>query len=260
MRPKVTNAVVIMAGLMAASMAAFPGYAQEKLTSAENEQQYAACMALVDQNPTQALESAVQWEKQGGGDAAEHCQALAMIGLKQYEDAGVLLEQIAETMPQVKAPIASEVFGQAAYAWILAGKTERGLHDLNQGLTLSPKNVELLIDRARLYGESGMYFEALDDLNAAADLAPKRPDIYAYRASAYISLSQLDIAGDNLDQALLIAPDFPQALLERGRLHALNGEREEARKDFMRVLEVAPKTDVASAAQLQLEKLDLKAE
>lgn len=260
MRLQVIMAQFVATAVLAASAAAMPAQAQEKLTSAENEQQYAACMALVDQNPTQALESAVQWEKQGGGDAAEHCQALAMIGLKQYEDAGVLLEQIAETMPQVKAPIASEVFGQAAYAWILAGKTERGLHDLNQGLALSPKNVELLIDRARLYGESGMYFEALDDLNAAADISPKRPDIYAYRASAYISLSQLDIAGDNLDQALLIAPDFPQALLERGRLHALNGDKEEARKDFMRVLTVAPKTDVAAAAQQQLEKLDLKAE
>lgn len=256
MRPKVISTGMILAGLMAA----VPAFAQDKLTSAENEQQYAACMALVDQNPTDALESAVQWEKQGGGDAAEHCQALALIGLKQYEDAGVLLEQIAETMPQVKAPVASEVFGQASYAWMLAGKTQRALHDLNQGITLSPKNVELLIDRARLYGESGMYFEALDDLNAAADLAPKRPDIYAYRASAYISLSQLDIAADNLDQALLLAADFPQALLERGRLHALNGEKDAARKDFMRVLEVAPKTDVAAAAQLQLEKLDLKAE
>ncbi|WP_374652429.1 tetratricopeptide repeat protein [Dongia sp.] len=234
--------------------------AQEKLTSAENEQQYAACMALVDRNPTEALESAVAWEKQGGADAAQHCQALAYIGLKQYEDAGVLLERIAETMPQVKAPIASEVFGQAAYAWMLADKSQRALHDLNQGLSLSPRNVELLIDRARLYGESGMYFEALDDLNTAADLSPNRPDIYAYRASAYVSLSQLDIAADNLDQALAIAPDYPQALLERGRLHALNGDKDAARKDFLRVLEVAPKTDVAGAAQEQLEKLDLKAE
>lgn len=251
---------VILAGFLSVAMAVLPAGAQEKLTSAENEQQYAACMALVDSNATEALESAVQWEREGGGDAALHCQALAMIGLKQYEDAGVLLERIAETMPQVKAPIASEVFGQAAYAWMLAGKSQRALHDLNQGLTLTPKNVELLIDRARLYGESGMYFEALDDLNVAADMSPKRPDIYAYRASAYISLSQLDIAADNLDQALLIAPDFPQALLERGRLHALNGKQEEARQDFMRVLYIAPKTDVAGAAQEQLEKLDLKTE
>ena len=242
------------------TMVASSAWAQDTLTSAENEQQYSACMVLVDKNPTEALESAVAWEKRGGADAAQHCQALALIGLRQYEDAGVLLERIAETMPQVRAPIAAEVFGQAAYAWKLAGKDERALHDLNQGLLLQPKSGELLIDRALLYGESGMYFEALDDLNVAADLLPGRPDIFAYRASAYISLSQLDLAADNLDQALLIAPDYPQALLERGKLRHLNGDKEGARKDLLRVLEVAPKTDVAGAAQQQLEKLDLKAE
>lgn len=237
-----------------------PALAQDKLTAAENEQQYAACMVLVDKNPTEALESAVEWGKRGGGDAADHCQALALIGLRQFEDAGLLLERIAETMPQVKAPIASEVFGQAAYAWKYAGKNERALHDLNQGLMLQPRNGELLIDRAFIYGESGMYFEALDDLNTAADILPGRPDILSYRASAYISLSQLDLAQDNLDQALAIAPNFPQALLERGKLRALQGNKDEARKDFLSVLEKAPKSDAASAAQEQLEKLDLKVE
>ncbi|WP_374313687.1 hypothetical protein [Dongia sp.] len=254
---------VFLAGLLVAIpqvVIPLAASAEEKLTSAENEQQYAACMVLVDQNATEALESAVAWEKQGGADAAQHCQARALIALGQYEDAGVLLERIAETMPQVKAPIASEVFAQAAYAWGLAGKLERALHDLNQGLMLQPKNGELLIDRAMLYGQNGMYFEALDDLNAAADLLPGRPDIYAYRASAYISMSELDLAGDNLDRALAIAPDYPQALLERGKLRQLQGDKDAARKDLLRVLEVAPKTDVAAAAQQQLEKLDLKAE
>jgi len=237
-----------------------PAIAQDKLTAAENEQQYASCMVLVDKNPTEALESAVEWEKQGGADAAQHCQALAMIGLGQYEDAGVLLEKIAQTLPTVKARLASNVFMQAGRAWSMAGKVERALHDQNEGLKIDGKNVDLLLDRASTYGNSGMYFEALDDLNVAADLDPKRPDVFALRASAYIALGQLDLAADNLDKALTAAPDFPDALLERGRLHALNGEKDAARKDFLRILEIAPKTEVANAAQRQLEKLDLKAE
>ncbi len=252
---------LILAGLLSLSlMGAGAARAQDKLTPAENEQQYAACMALAGQNPTEALESAVAWEKQGGSDAAQHCQARALIGLKQYEDAAVLLEHIAETMPQVKAPVASEVFGQAAISWGLAGKKERALYDLNQGLALSPKNGELMIDRAALYNESGDYFKALDDLNAAADLLPGRPDIYAYRASAYLAINELDLAADNLDQALAIEPNYPQALLERGKLRGLQGDKENARKDFLRILEIAPKTDVAAAAQFQIEKLDLKKE
>jgi tetratricopeptide (TPR) repeat protein len=241
-------------------LSAVGAQAQDKLSSAENQQQYAACMVLVDQNPTEALESAVAWEKKGGADAAQHCQALAMIGLGQYEDAGVLLEKIAQTLPNVKARLASDVFMQAGRAWTMAGKIERALHDQNEGLKIDAKNVDLLLDRASTYGNNGMYFEALDDLNAAADLDGKRPDIFALRASAYIALNQLDLAADNLDKALTASPDFPDALLERGRLRALTGEKEGARKDFMRILQIAPKTDVANAAQRQLEKLDLKAE
>ncbi|MBL8709810.1 MAG: tetratricopeptide repeat protein [Rhodospirillaceae bacterium] len=237
-----------------------PALAQERLSEAENEQQYAACMVLVDQDPAGALESAVEWEKRNGGDAAEHCQALALIGLNRYEDAGVLLERIAQTLPNVKAPLASEVFGQAAYAWMLAGKPERALHDLNEGLKLAPDSAELLLDRAGVYGESGMFFEALDDLNAAVDLLPDRADIYVYRASTYIALNELDLAADNLDKALSLAPDFPEALLQRGRLFSLQGEADAARRDFMRILEIAPQSAAAEASQRQLEKLDIKAE
>jgi tetratricopeptide (TPR) repeat protein len=234
--------------------------AQEGLSPAENEQQYAACMVLVDRDPPAALESALEWEKQNGGDAARHCQALALIGLQRYDDAALMLEKIAQTLPQVKAPLASEAFAQAGYAWRLAGKDQLALHDFNEGLKLDPQNVELLVDRANLYGESGMFFEALDDFNAAVDLAPDRPDIYVFRASTYIDLDELDLASDNLDKALGLAPDFPEALLQRGRLRALQGDAEGARQDLMRILEIAPRSAAADAAQRQLEKLDIKPE
>lgn len=247
---------------IAALLAAFvPGLrAQEGLSPAENEQHYRACMKLVDQDPAGALESALEWAKQNGGDAAKHCQALALIGLQRYDDGALLLEQIAQTLPQVKAPLASEAFAQAGYAWRLAGKDQLALHDFNEGLKLNPQNVELLVDRANLYGESGMFFEALDDFNAAVDLAPDRPDIYVFRASTYIDMEQLDLANDNLEKALSLAPDFPEALLQRGRLRALEGNAEAARGDLMRILEIAPRSAAAEAAQRQLEKLDIKPE
>lgn len=239
---------------------AAPAMAQEKLTAAENEQQYAACMVLVEQDPAGALESAVAWEKAGGGDGALHCQARALIGLERYEDGALLLERVAQTMPQVKAPIAAEVFAQAGYAWLLAGKQELALHDFNEGLTLAPKSVDLLVDRANLYGQTGMFFEALDDLNAAIDLAPDRPDIYVFRASVYIDMEELDLAADNLDRAIDLAPNFPEALLQRGRLRATRGDADNARADLLRVLEMAPGTAFAEAAQRQLEILDIKVE
>lgn len=54
-----TGLLTVGIGLWALPQAAST---QEKLTTAENEQQYAACMVLVEQNASDALESAVAWE------------------------------------------------------------------------------------------------------------------------------------------------------------------------------------------------------
>ncbi|TDQ85466.1 tetratricopeptide repeat protein [Dongia mobilis] len=250
---------LLAALLVAASLPAQSLPARAEMSEAEHRQHYDACMVLVNQDPAAALESAIEWEKQKGGDAARHCQALAMIGLQRYDDAALLLENIAQTLPQVKAPLASETFAQAAYAWRLAGKEQLALHDLNEGLKLAPKNVELLLDRANLYGESGMLFEALDDLNAASDLAPQRPDIYVFRASTYIDLEEPELAADNLDKAFSLAPDLPEALLQRGRLHAALNDKDAARADLMKVLELAPASAAAAEAQRLLEKIDINA-
>ena len=216
--------------------------------SLDNQAQYQACMSLLDRDPAGALDSAVEWEKQGGGDAARHCKALALIRTGEVEDGALELERVAEAMPQTKAPLAAELFAQAGQAWIKAGNPQRALYAQNQGLKLNPKDVQLLIDRAMTYGTSGMYFEALDDLNVAAELAPEDPEVYAMRAAAYRQLETPDLAEENIDQALKLSPSHPGALLERG-YSAARGRRRGARADWLTVIQVTPGSDIANEAQ-----------
>ncbi|MEZ5834027.1 MAG: tetratricopeptide repeat protein [Dongiaceae bacterium] len=224
----------------------------------DNQAQYQACMTLLERDPSGALDSAVEWEKEGGGDPARHCKALALIRTGNVEDGALELERVAQAMPQVRAPLAAELFAQAGQAWVKAGNTERALYAQNQGLKLNPKDVELLIDRALTYGTAGMYFEALDDLNGAVDLRPDDPDIYAMRAAAYRHLENPDLAKDNLEHALKISPSHPGALLERGYLRRANGDAKGAREDWLTVIQLMPGTDIANEAQKNIEKLDIK--
>ena len=228
--------------------------------SLDNQAQYQACMGLLDRDPAGALDSAIEWERQGGGDAARHCKALALIRTGEVEDGALELERIAETLPQIKAPMAASLFAQAGQAWIRAGKPQRALYAQDQGLKLNPRDVELLVDRAMNYGNSGMYFEALDDLNAASELAPDDPDIYAFRAAAYRQLESADLAEENVVQALKISPSHPGALLERGYLRRAKGDVEGARADWLTVIQVMPGTDIANEAQKNIAKLDIKGE
>lgn len=226
----------------------------------DNQAQYQACMSLLDRDPAGALDSAVEWERQGGGDAARHCKALAMIRTGDVEDGALELERVAQAMPQMKAPLAAELFAQAGQAWIKAGNPQRALYAQNQGLKLNPKDVQLLIDRALTYGASGMYFEALDDLNVAVELVPEDPDVFAMRAAAYRQLETLDLAEENIEQALKLSPSHPGALLERGYLRREKGDAEGARADWLTVIQVLPGTDIANEAQKNIEKLDIKSE
>jgi Flp pilus assembly protein TadD len=259
MYPLVTRALFLCMATIAALGLAAPGLATPAW-ALDNEAEYQACMSLLQRDPAGALDSAVAWERQGGGDAARHCKALALIRTGEVEDGALELERVAEAMPQERALLAAELFGQAGQAWIKAGKPQRALYAQNQGLKLNPKSVELLIDRAVNYGTSGMYFEALDDLNAAVDLSPNDPDIYAMRAAAYRQLKEADLAEDNVEQALKLSPSHPAALLERGYLRRAKGDVAGARTDWLTVIQVLPGTDIASEAQKNIEKLDLKGE
>lgn len=234
------------------------GLAATAARALDNEAQYKACMALLDRDPAGALDSAVAWEKQGGGDPARHCKALALIRSGQVEDGALELERVAQAMPQAQAALAAELFAQAGQAWTKSGNPQRALYAQNQGLKLDPKDVDLMIDRAITYGNAGMYFEALDDLNNAADLAPDNADIYAMRAAAYRQLETLDLAQENVDQALKISPSHPTALLERGYLRRAKGDLKGARDDWLTVIQMMPNTDIANEAQKNIERLDIQ--
>ncbi|HEX9446705.1 MAG TPA: hypothetical protein VF920_01950, partial [Dongiaceae bacterium] len=182
----------------------------------------------------------------------------ALINLDRPEDGALELERIAQTMPQDKARIAADLFGQAGQAWIKAGKPQLALHDQDEGLKLQPKNVDLLIDRAMTYGNSGMYAEAVTDLTAAAGLASDRPEVFALRAAAYRHLDNKAGALNDVESALKLSPDFPLALLERGKLRLLKGDKDGARQDWLKIVRTAPNTPAADEAQRDIEQIDLK--
>ena len=232
-----------------------PGMADE----AAQQKKYQDCMKQAQKAPKLALKQAMEWEKTGGGDAARHCVAASYMGLEQYDDAAMELERIAQTMPQVKAPLMAQLFAQAAQAWMRIDKPDRALNDVNQGLKLNKNSVDLLVFRAIIYGNQEKYFEALDDLNTAYDLSSDRATILILRATAYRKLEQPDLAKDNIEMALKADPNDPDALLERGTQRAQAGDKDGARTDWMHAIEVAPDSPAAEDARAGLADLDVKA-
>ena len=221
---------------------------------------HADCLQQAATAPEIARESALAWEAEGGGAAALHCQAVALIGLGDYARAAAILEDLANTIPGATPDDRAAVLGEAGNAWILADDMPRAVAAFDAAIALVPESVALRIDRALALALAGDLWAAIDDLNAAEDLAPGRADLLIFRATAYRLLEVYDLALADLERALEVAPGNPEAWLERGMVRRLTGDDAGARADWLQVLALDPEGPAGEVARRNLELLDVKAD
>jgi len=217
---------------------------------------YASCVSRTQRAPEEALTEAQAWRDQGGGLAARHCLALALVALRRYSDAAKELEALAGDVADKNEATRIGVLGQAGNAWLLAGRPERARPLFAAAIALSPDDPDLRIDRARAAGSLGDFDAALSDLDYAFAVDPERDDALALRASARRRLGDRERALEDAEMALIINPNNTGALLERGILRFLAGDTDGARADWRRLIEAAPGTPAADAARANLKKLD----
>jgi tetratricopeptide (TPR) repeat protein len=217
---------------------------------------YERCMALAREQPAAGREQAQDWRGTGGGNPAEHCLAVALIGLRQYREAAGRLETLGRAMVRAPDDLRAEVFEQAAQAWRLAGDPTRAYEAAGLALQLRPDDLELLLDRAEMAGTAGLYEQAVADLDRVLAVDPARVEALIYRAAANRALERLDPAFDDISEALRLAPGSVPALLERGNIRSLRGDEEGARLDWQRVAAMSPGSPAAASARRNLERLE----
>jgi len=218
-------------------------------------QQYDQCMQLARGNPQGGLDQAEAWRNLGGGFPADHCAAVALIGLKKYADAATRLQNMAGAMMQADPVLRGGALEQAGAAWLMAGKPDAAKADFDAALAYRPDDPEILIDRAEASALTQKWFEAIDDLNRVLDKAPNRVDALIYRASAYRQLDSLDLAQDDVERALALQPDAPAGLLERGNIRRLKGDLAGAAADWRRAQSLAPNAPEGKSAADNLQRL-----
>lgn len=220
---------------------------------------YKMCLNMARAYPEQGLEFAGKWVGLGGGEPSKHCQAVALMGLREYGEAASRLEELAQNSKQSN-DIRAGMLAQAAQSWLLMGDMARAHAAQTAALKLTPNDPRLLLDRAMTLAEAKNYWEAIDDLNSAIALDPANADAYAFRASAYRMVSADDLALDDAERALGLDPANVSALLERGNLRRMAGDDAGARKDWMKILELAPDSEAGKSARANIERLDVRVE
>ena len=235
-----------------------PAKALPPHSAAADEATYDRCLKLAKSDPGAARDLAERWQSRGGAHPADHCYAVALIGLKQYKDGATKLEALAQAMVHAPNSLRAEVLDQASQAWLLAGDSARAYAAGTAALGLLPDDPDLLVDRAEAAGSEGWYDKALADLDRVLKADPSRVDALVYRATAYRELGKLDEALTDINHAIELSPNSVAALLERGDILRLKGDADGARKDWVRVSELAPGSDADAEAKTNIERLELK--
>lgn len=235
------------------ALPAVPAFAQ----MIEGPKEYKACLALAKHKPEAGWEEALAWQSLGGGEAARHCAAVALIGLGKHGEAATRLETLANESVR-EDQVRAEMLAQAAQAWLLEGNLQRADSAQRGALILAPGHPDILLDHAVLLAQIGHFSKAVDVLSQVLRAQPNRVEALVLRAAAFRYLDNLPGAEDDVAQALKLDPDFPDALMERGMLRRLKGDDKGAREDWVRAIALAPESDAAETARKNLERLDIK--
>lgn len=225
--------------------------------NAADDAHYRACMTRVGSDPQGAFDMALAWTGEGGGMAARHCGAAALLALGLAKDAATRLESIAQDYmgtPQQRTRLLSD----AAKAWLSADETERAEGVLDAALALDDQNPDLRTDRAVVRAVRGNLAGAEADLDGALAINPFDVEAWTLRANARRRLGNTDGALKDAERALALDPGSPEALLERGLLRAGARNTAGARQDWLALLRKAPDSGAADAAREHLERLDVR--
>ena len=225
-------------------------------TPAHAVDDYDLCLDMIETDPQRAEREAGDWARYGGGSAARHCYALALIAIGAPsrgidELLGIAAEEV-DLEPDARA----DILAQAGDLLLEEGDRVTATVVVEQALRLDARNAASLALRARLKLDSGDLRAAVRDLDEALRLKPGSPRFLALRASAFRRLGQHIEARDDAAFATEAAPDDPAAWLERGRNEAALWDLNSARYSFLEAIELDREGDIGTAARLALQRME----
>ncbi len=217
---------------------------------------YDGCIGLIESDPALAVREAAAWVGDGGGAAARHCHALALIatgaeGRAIDELLGIAAEE-ANLPPEARA----DILVQAGEMLLDRGDSGTARAVAGQALALAPGHSGAAGLGAAVRLAEGDAAGALAALDAAlADEAPTAR-LLVLRATAQRRLGQLVAARDDAEHATELAPEMASAWLERGRTAAGLGDRPDARDAFLRAIDLDRAGELGAAARTALQRME----
>ncbi len=154
------------------------------------------CSVMAAKDPARAMKEADAWRKRDGNSvASQHCEAMALYGLKNYKGAASLLSKLAEENAQTNPTLALDLLSQAVVASRSDGGNSSAIEMLSDLLALPqgtlPDSVRAgaLTEQAKLYQSNNDSLQAIQDVDQALALKPNDEKATALLADLYSKTS-----------------------------------------------------------------------
>ena len=119
-----------------------------------------------------------------------------------------------------------------------------------------PKNIKVRTELANLYFDAERYQDAITWYQQAFALDPKNPDVSTDLGVSYYYTNDADKALAQFDKSLALSPKHVKTLLNQGIVRAFGKQdMPGASESWQKVVDAAPGTPEAAAAQRALESL-----
>ena len=208
---------------------ATPVFAQSALTQSPA---YQECSNLATSNPAQALVKAESWLQIDNGIPAQHCRAMALYGLRRFDESANALAAVRDAISPENAALRSYIARQTSRALVNANRADQALAMLGAQIAELSKvrgdnanaaklTSELLLDRARVNANYGKLTDATQDLDHAVSLAPINEEVLIERASVFEKLGDLPLARSDAEVVLKLNSGHKQAKEMLARLNGM---------------------------------------
>ncbi|MGB3737871.1 MAG: hypothetical protein WA948_00800 [Pontixanthobacter sp.] len=230
-----------------------------------DEDRMAACLARSQTGSVATVVEAAAWADGTDGQTkanALHCKGVAEIELGRFAEAAASFETAVAALSGNDAEYAARLGAMAGGAHLLGGDAARAATVLEQAKLAAEQGAPALIagqidlDRAKAYVAMDDTVRAQEALADARRTIPRDPQSWLLSATLARRLNDLPLAQDFITQARALVPARPELLLEAGLIAVLNGDDEQARRDWTAILDAPDPAPEAQTARFYLEQLD----
>lgn len=228
--------------------------------SSKEEQQFQACVTMIEADADKAIARANEWRVHGGGFPARHCLGLAYAAQARWAPAAVAFEQAAREAESGRDARAASLWVQAGNARLAATEYQTARNDfdaaLASGVLAGDMAGEAHLDRALAAFALKDLPGARSDLDQAVKLVPADPLAWLLSATLARMMNDLPRAKADIAEAVKRSPDDASVALEAGNIAILDGSPDAARTAWKGAIASQPESNAAKSATAALQALE----